>query len=66
MMSEKFESFARSVDEELLKGYGISWKDASGDSDLLVQAFQGGETPEEFVQWFAQKYDLTPVDSLGL
>ena len=46
------------VDELLLQEYCVSWNDACGDEATLLEAMDNYETPEEFVERFALKYDL--------
>lgn len=44
----------------MLDKYGITWADACGDDDRLI-AGMDAQTPAEFVDWWGEKYDLTPV-----
>jgi hypothetical protein len=48
------------VSRTMTKLYGITWHDASGERELLTKAIEAGRTPEEFVQWFGNRYDLEP------
>jgi hypothetical protein len=41
--------------------YGISWQDACGDVAPLHSALEDGSSPEEFVRWWGERYDLVPV-----
>jgi len=54
------------VSSELLKEYALTWADACGDQEVLERAFDDQLTVREFVNWFAQKYGLTPRRSDGL
>lgn len=35
-----------------------SWADLCGDMEPLRRAYADGETPLEFLRWWADKYDL--------
>jgi hypothetical protein len=48
------------VDVLMQDGYGLSWQDACGDVDPLVNAMRAGQSPAEFVDWFGMRYDLIP------
>lgn len=52
--------YRQDVSDEMLKVYGITWSDACGDLEPLLQARKDGKSPEDFVAWFGNKYDLTP------
>lgn len=42
-----------------------NWADLAGDPEPLVWAFNDKQTPEEFVRWVHDKYDLewrTPLE----
>lgn len=56
-----FTEYRHAVDQELLARYALSWADACGDDPLLKTALARGESPRVFVEWFARKYDLTPL-----
>jgi len=49
------------VSKEMERVYGITWADASGDDDLLEKC-RASIDPSDFVQWWGQKYDLTPKE----
>jgi hypothetical protein len=57
------ESYERAVSDAMLKLYGLTWADACGDTEPLTRAQADGWTPEQFVQWFGEKYDLEPRSS---
>jgi len=38
---------------------GCTWDDLCGDPEPLERAFSAGQTAEEFVLAWAEKYDLT-------
>lgn len=50
------------VSAEMERQYGITWHDASGDMEPLERAIARGDTPEDFVSWWGEKYDLEPVE----
>lgn len=61
-----FPEYRQAVDQELLSRYALSWDDACGDDALLEEVHARGESPQSFVEWFARKYDLTPLaEALG-
>jgi hypothetical protein len=41
--------------------YGIDLCDAGIDDQPVLKAYQDGWTADDFVSWFGEKYDLTPV-----
>lgn len=56
-----FGEFAAEVSRLLQEQYGLTWDDACGDLDPLQCAWETEETPQEFVKWWAEKYDLAPT-----
>lgn len=56
------QTFRCRVDVLMKPAYGIDWQDACGDDDPLARAIAGGESPEEFVAWWAKKYGLKRLD----
>lgn len=54
----RLDAFRRGIDALMLEMYAIDWQDAVGDIEPLERAIEMGETPEEFVRWFGEKYDL--------
>jgi hypothetical protein len=44
----------------MLQFYGITWNDASGDSERLEIAIRDGIPPDQFARQFGEKYDLQP------
>jgi hypothetical protein len=64
-MSElpSFVEFEAQVSAAMLKHFGITWNDASGEVQLLEKARAEGRSPDEFVTWFGERYDLNPVQS---
>jgi hypothetical protein len=53
-----------SVDDALLKFFGIDTFDAGIEPAQIASAQDAGETPEEFARWFGEKYDLSYVEDL--
>lgn len=45
------------------RDYAIDTDDAGIDDEELARHFADGGTPEDFVRWFAEKYDLDRRDS---
>lgn len=62
--TQSFESYLNAVDAELTRIYGITVMDAGIEFDEIAGAQEAGETPAEYVQWFGEKYDLTPKTEL--
>lgn len=56
--------YGEQVSSEFMRTYGISWADASGDSEPLEAAMRTVQSPAEFVQWWGEKYGLVPVAEL--
>lgn len=63
---EKLFLYRDEVSVAMIKKYGISWADACGDSEPLEAAMEEKQTPQEFVDWWGDKYDLDPVMGRGL
>ena len=57
MKSEEIQ-YREAVSAEMQRVYGISWQEASGDSESLEQAQVAGQSPADFVDWWGRKYDL--------
>lgn len=45
------------------RDYAIDTDDAGIDDEELARHFADGGRPEDFVRWFAEKYDLDRRDS---
>lgn len=56
------QTFRKCVDALMKPSYGIDWGDACGDQEPLACAIASGETPEEFVAWWAAKYGIKRLD----
>lgn len=62
---EPFENWKRDIDAVMSDGYGINTAEAGIDDDRLRQHWTQKQSPEAFVEWFAAKYDLTPISDWG-
>ena len=56
-------TWKRHVDALMKRDYAIDTADAGIDDEELGRHFADGGTPEDFVSWFAEKYDLDRRDS---
>ncbi len=54
------QNYERAVTFHMLQEYGITWQDACGDAWPLEAAIAWGESPEDFVRRYGEKYDLIP------
>lgn len=57
-----YEDWKQEVDQLFISHYGASWADLCGDDEPLRNAYEGNESPSDFVEWWADKYNLDPVD----
>ena len=55
-----YDEWCGEVDERLRRIYCTSLEDAGLDEDYLLRHWQSDEAPLEFVEWYGNKYDLTP------
>ncbi|HWK97690.1 MAG TPA: hypothetical protein VNR39_19920 [Pseudolabrys sp.] len=53
-----FTAWQNQVNKSLLSEFAISIDDAGIDDPDLVKAHSQGLSPEEYVSWFSEKYDL--------
>jgi len=58
LAGEAFEEWRKAVDGRLYEVFGITICDADIDEERLTNHFQSNETPNDFVDWFGEKYDL--------
>ena len=65
MKGSKASTYRDRVSAAMKKRYGITWDDAAGDVEPLETAMRDGMTPDEFVRWFGERYNLIPVNSRG-
>lgn len=54
--------YEEAVTIEMKKRYGITWEDACGDAEPLTAALRYGESPEEFVARWGDRYDLEEIN----
>lgn len=54
---KSYEDWAKAVDDLFKKNWFLDDR-AGWDDDRSKRAWESGETPEEFVEWYADKYDL--------
>jgi hypothetical protein len=59
--AELLDAYQVAVSAELLREYGLTWQDACGDMEPLLRAIADGLRPADFVQDFAERYELEPV-----
>jgi hypothetical protein len=52
------DEFRAETSHRLEREYSLTWADACGDDAILLKALHDQWTPEQFVSWFASKYDL--------
>ena len=62
----KFTEWASEVDTLCRHHLACSWQDLSGDEPPLRRAFEAGDSPIEFVRWWAEKYGLSLLRALPL
>ena len=60
---EGYLSWRVAVDRHLDATYCITIEDAGLDEDRLLRHYRTNESPRNFVEWFGDKYDLSPNDS---
>lgn len=60
------EDFRKAVSVRMLRVYALDWHDACGDGEPLLSAMESGGTPEEFVERWGAKFDLTSTDDVLL
>lgn len=56
-------AWKRQVDTLMKRDYAIDTDDAGLSEEDIARFFADGDTPEAFVSWFAEKYDLDRRDS---
>ncbi|MBK9241151.1 MAG: hypothetical protein IPL75_12985 [Acidobacteria bacterium] len=65
-MSLTFDEWAAQVDVVCTANLACSWNDLCGEVEPLRAAFDAGESPVQFVLWWAEKYDLMWLDGAGM
>lgn len=48
----------KAVDRIMWRDWYLTSSGAGWDQDQLLRYWSYGDTPEQFVEWFAEKYDL--------
>ena len=61
-----FPKWRNAVDRRLKDIYLITIDDAGIDDERLVSHWQMKQSADEFVEWYAIKYDLEPKCAIGL
>lgn len=54
--------WAKAVDRIMWRDWYLTSSGAGWDQDQLLRYWGYGDTPEAFVEWFAEKYDLIRFD----
>ena len=63
---KRLSEWAGEVDTLCRHYLGCSWQDLSGDEPPLHRSWGAGDTPLEFVVWWTEKYDLTPLRAFAI
>lgn len=59
----KFNQFINVVNILMKKMYGLDPNDFdSPDNPSLKSSYEMGESPDEFIRWYANKYNLTSIN----
>jgi hypothetical protein len=61
-----FRKWRKATDVVMSDIYGIDTADAGLGDEQLESHWRSGETPESFIEWFGQKYDLTSKRDAGI
>ena len=56
-----FETWKRQVDKAMVQKYAIDTTDAGLGEEELLKHWQQEPSATEFVTWYGEKYDLTPL-----
>ena len=56
-----YKEFKKKFEQVLMERHGITINDAT-DEEQLQREFNNGSSPEEFVEWIANKHDLDRID----
>lgn len=57
------DQWSRDVNLLCVKHLSCTWADLAGDLEPLERSFSSGETPMQFVQWWAEKYGLVWMEA---
>ena len=58
------DEFRAQVSLLMKRDWHVTWDDACRDDQPLIAGQDAGFTPEQFVEWFAEKYDLIRFDDV--
>lgn len=58
---EPFEMWKREIDNVMVRKFSINTTDAGLDENELQDYWKEQLSPDAFVTWFGEKYDLIPV-----
>lgn len=61
-MSVPFDAWAAETDRLCTSHLLCDWKNLCGEPDVLERSYDCGETPMQFVRWWAVKCDLMWID----
>ena len=61
-----FQKWRDVADRRLKDIYLIDFDDAGVDDNYLASHWEAKQSPYEFVEWYALKYDLDPKYAVGL
>lgn len=64
--SVEFERWRAAVDQHLFDLYIITLADAGIDDDRLESFWRDDWSPQKFVEWFGEKYDLIARKAFSL
>ena len=59
--TDDFDEYQKIASDYMKIYYYITWNDAAGDPEPLMRAIEDRMTPTEFVDWWAEKYDLSSI-----
>jgi hypothetical protein len=55
------QEYEAAVSFQTKRRFGITWEDACGDQEPLTAALRDGESPEEFVARWGDRYELDDI-----
>ena len=61
-----FQDWKEATDALLFSEYCLTLDDAGPSDQDLSAHYQSGDKPDDYVSWFAEKYDLIGTRSVGL
>lgn len=60
--TDDFDKYREIASKYMKRYYFITWDEAAGDPEPIMEAIEAKMTPTEFVDWQAEKYGLSSVD----